>query len=194
MEKLVSAYLDGDIPKASYLTRKDEIMRLLASLQQEKKDFDAGKKKWVEPLREWILDTKQADILATSDDLRQIKAFVQKIGTNPEISGKSPFFGFSPPSEHTARLRARLVKMHTRQVLAGGCSELLSETEVSICGEGEIRTPDTLRYAGFRNRSFQPLTHLSVSGHPITFKELKKVLNCGPRLHRLTVRTRPFHG
>jgi hypothetical protein len=31
-----------------------------------------------------------------------------------------------------------------------------------VCGEREIRTPDTLRHAGFRNRSFQPLTHLSL--------------------------------
>ena len=140
MEKLVSAYLDGDISKPIYLKRKDETMRSIASLQAEKKDFEAGKKKWVEPVRAWILDTKQANFLTNSDDLEQIKSFVQKIGTNPRISGKIPSFGIPPPSENTARLRARLVKMHARQVRAGGCSELLSETEVSICGDGGIRT------------------------------------------------------
>ncbi len=31
-----------------------------------------------------------------------------------------------------------------------------------ICGGGRIRTPDTLRYAGFRNRCIQPLCHASV--------------------------------
>ena len=144
MEKLVSAYLDGDIPKPIYLTRKDEIMRLIASLNAEKKDFEAGKKKWVEPTRAWILDMKQADFLANSDDLPQIKSFVQKIGTNPEISGKSMHFRESPPSENTARLRAKLKKLHARQVRAGGRSEPLSLGEVKICGGGEIRTLETL--------------------------------------------------
>lgn len=47
MDKLVSAYLDGDIPKPLYLKRKDETMRSLASLKQERKDFERGGKKWV---------------------------------------------------------------------------------------------------------------------------------------------------
>jgi len=34
-----------------------------------------------------------------------VKQFVQKVGTNPRISGKFPFFGFSPPSEKTAPFR-----------------------------------------------------------------------------------------
>ena len=106
MEKLVSAYLDNDIPKDIYLKRKDETMRLLASLKGEKKDFENGKIKWVEPLRAWILDTKQAMDLGSSDNMDEIADFVRKVGTNPRISGKSPFFGFSPSSENTARLRA----------------------------------------------------------------------------------------
>jgi hypothetical protein len=59
MEKLVSTYLDGDIPKETYLKKKDEILLASAVLEQKKKDFENGRKNWVEPLREWILDTKQ---------------------------------------------------------------------------------------------------------------------------------------
>src|SRR3989338_6196510 len=69
MEKLVSVYLDGDIPKDIYLKRKDNIMRSLAALQAKMKDVENGRKNWVEPLREWVLDTKQADFLAKSDSL-----------------------------------------------------------------------------------------------------------------------------
>ena len=160
MEKLVSAYLDNDIPKQIYLKRKDEIMHSIASLTQQKKDFDAGKKKWNEPLRAWILDTKQADILANSDDLVQIKAFVQKVGTNPRISGKTPDFGFSPPSENTARLRA---KMHSHLVGVSANSELNSE-EISICGGGEIRTLGTFRFTRFPSVRTRPLCDASVLG------------------------------
>ena len=92
MEKLVSTYLDGDIPKQTYLKKKDEILLASAVLEQKKKDFENGRKNWVEPLREWILDTKQADFLAKSDNFHEIKSFVQKIGTNPVLQDKSARF------------------------------------------------------------------------------------------------------
>ena len=136
MEKLVSAYLDGDVPKEMYLKRKDVLMRSLAALQERKKDFERGRKNWVEPLRAWILDMKQADFLSQSDDLYQIKSFVQKIGTNPLVRDKSPHFGFPPPSQFAAVRREELshAAMRARRATA------LSELEVSICGEGGIRT------------------------------------------------------
>jgi hypothetical protein len=42
MEKLVSTYLDGDIPKQTYLKKKDEILLASAVLEQKKKDFENG--------------------------------------------------------------------------------------------------------------------------------------------------------
>ncbi len=136
MEKLVSAYLDGDVPKQIYLTKKDMLMRSLAALRSELKDFERGRKNRVEPLREWILDMKQADFLSTSDDLYQIKQFVQKIGTNPMVRAKSPHFGFPPPSQFAAS-RRHFLPAHSAAPL---CGAALSEREVSICGEGGIRT------------------------------------------------------
>ena len=49
LEKLVSTYLDGDIPKQTYLKKKDEILLASAILEQRKKDFENGRKNWVEP-------------------------------------------------------------------------------------------------------------------------------------------------
>ncbi|KKR24032.1 MAG: Recombinase [Candidatus Yanofskybacteria bacterium GW2011_GWD2_39_48] len=89
MEKLVSTYLDGDIAKEMYLTRKDTLMRAILALKEKKKDFERGRNNWVEPLRNWILDLKQADFLSTSNDFHEIKSFVQKIGTNPLVRDKS---------------------------------------------------------------------------------------------------------
>ena len=51
MEKLVSAYLDGDIPKATYLKQKDKLMRSLATLKAEMKDFERRGNTWVDPYR-----------------------------------------------------------------------------------------------------------------------------------------------
>jgi len=78
MEKLVSMYLDDDIPKEIYLKKKDAFMRSLATLKQKRQDAERGRQDWVEPLREWVLDTKQADFLSSSDNFPEIAAFVQK--------------------------------------------------------------------------------------------------------------------
>ena len=136
MDKLVSTYLDGDIPKESYLKRKDALMRSSAALQEKKKDFERGRKNWVEPLREWVLDTKQALILGSSDNLHEISNFVRKVGTNPTIQSKSMHFRAPPPSENTARKRAQ---MHRAMAFAGLGSEL-NPTEVSFCDPTGSRT------------------------------------------------------
>src|SRR3990167_1721421 len=108
MEKLLSAYLDGDVPKEIYLKRKDVLMRSLAALKERMKDFERGRNNWVEPLREWILDTKQANFLSSSSDLYQIKSFVQRIGTNPLVRDKSAHFATPVPSQFVAERRALL--------------------------------------------------------------------------------------
>jgi hypothetical protein len=51
MEKLLSAYLDGDVPKDVYLKRKDILMRSLAALRQKEKDFECAQKYWHEVLK-----------------------------------------------------------------------------------------------------------------------------------------------
>jgi len=51
MEKLVSAYLDGDIPKDIYLNQKDVIMRSTLTLKDKMKAFEQRRNTWVEPLR-----------------------------------------------------------------------------------------------------------------------------------------------
>jgi len=130
MEKLVSVYLDGEVPKQIYLSKKDDIMRASASLQVKLKDFERGKKNWVEPLREWILDTKQADFLAKSDNFHEIKSFVQKIGTNPRVRDKSAIFDFCPPSHFAAKRRSILRSAAASRPRGA----TLSNLEVSIGG------------------------------------------------------------
>src|SRR3989338_5509987 len=134
MEKLLSAYLDGDVPKEVYLKRKDVLMRSHAALKEKMKDFERGRNNWVEPLREWILDTKQADFLSSSSDLYQIKSFVQKIGTNPLVRDKSAHFAAPVPSQFVAKRRALL----PTPAPSARASSHLSDSEVSFCGDGEI--------------------------------------------------------
>ena len=136
LEKLVSTYLDNNVSKEIYLKKKDEIMRASLALKEKKKDFENGRNNWVEPLRKWILDTKQADFLSKSEDYHSIKSFVQKIGTNPEIRDKCATFAVSVPSDFVAT-RRNIMPPRSASVIP---SVPLSADEVSFCGEGEIRT------------------------------------------------------
>ena len=106
MEKLVSTYLDGDIPKEIYLKKKDESMRTTLAFKSQKKDFEQRRNTWVEPLREWVMDSKQATFLSSSTDFREIACFVQKIGTNHTVRDKTAHVSVPSPSDFVATRRA----------------------------------------------------------------------------------------
>jgi len=128
MGKLVSAYLDGDIPKEIYLKQKDEIMRATLAFRTEKKDFEHRGNNWVEPLREWVLDTKQAAFLSSSDNFSEIASFVQKIGTNHAVRNKSARFSVPSPSHFVAERRGFLPS----RAPVARASSTLSRAEVSF--------------------------------------------------------------
>ena len=138
METLVSTYLDGDIPKEIYLKKKDITMRSLAALNEKKKACERRGNTWVEPLREWVNDTKQAAFLSSSTDLQAIRSFVQKIGTNPSVRDKTACFSVPAPSHFVAKRRARLLSAAPQ----ARRSSRLNSQEVSICADGRSRTCD----------------------------------------------------
>ena len=107
LDKLVSAYIDGDIPKENYLPRKEELLKQKVSLANDLEDFGQTGKNWLQPLRQWILDTKKADFLIKSDDFHEIKFFVQKIGTNPTLSDKIVSYNFVPPFNFLAEMNSK---------------------------------------------------------------------------------------
>ena len=136
LERLVSTYLEGDIPKDIYIKKKDEIMRATLALKEKMKDADTKGNDWVEPLREWILDTKQAAFLSSSDNFAEIASFVKKVGTNPHVRDKSAHFGVPAPYRFVAERRAFLPPAFARL----GRASALSEREVSFCDPTGNRT------------------------------------------------------
>ena len=134
MNKLVSTYLDGDIPKAVYLKQKDTLMRSSLTLQTEKKDLGLGRNKWVEPLREWILDTKQATFLSSTDNFSEIARFVKKVGTNPTVRDKAAHFACTPLS-HFVAMRRDFLASSASSAPAARVSSALTSDEVRFCGQ-----------------------------------------------------------
>ena len=147
MNKLVSTYLDGDIPKVVYLKQKDTLMRSSLILTEKQKVFASGGNDWVEPLREWILDTKQATFLASADNFSEIARYVKKVGTNPTVRDKTACFSFSSPFQFVAQ-RQRFLSQSSSPAPTVRSGFSLTSKEVSFCGPLRLSTHPSRPHKG----------------------------------------------
>ena len=97
LDKLVSGYLDGIIEKEIYLQKKEDLIKIKIALEAKKEDFRKGKRNWLEPLKNWILELKQVQNLASNGDFHQIAEFFKKSGTNRTLFGRKISLTFLEP-------------------------------------------------------------------------------------------------
>ena len=102
LDKLVSIYLDGDIERTAYLSRKDLLLRQKASIEESLRDFGQQRKNWIEPLRSFVLSLREAVELEKTDNHLEWKRFFQKIGSNPSLIDKTLSIGWGELWEFTA--------------------------------------------------------------------------------------------
>ena len=140
LDALVDLHLNGDIERAAYVTKKDMLMRQKLSLDTKLSAVRHGRKNWVEPLRQWILDSKRAGFLASSTNYAEIREFVRSFGTNPVMQDKTISISFCPPSDFARIQKAEFAPAPRRAPAARGAFALSPE-EVSICGPTGSRTP-----------------------------------------------------
>ena len=86
-------------------------MRASLAFVEKQKAFSQPGQNWVEPLREWILDTQQAAFLSSSNNFSKIASFVQKIGTNPSVRDKSARFA-TPAASRLVAEQQRFLAPH----------------------------------------------------------------------------------
>ena len=103
LDKLINAFLDGDIEKDTYLKKKEELIQTKKFLFQQKSDFGRKGNNWIEPLKEWINCAREAEKLAFSNNYHEMKSFVQKIGTNHQLFNKK--MSFKPIAPYNILLR-----------------------------------------------------------------------------------------
>jgi len=147
LDALVDLYLNHDIEREISLTKKDALMRQKLSLQDKSSSVRAERKNWVEPLRKWILDSKHAGFLATSENLHEMRDFLRSFGTNPALKDKTISISFCPPSIFArARQADFLISPHCAP--SARANFLLAPSEVSECDPTGSRT----RVTGLKSR------------------------------------------
>ena len=123
MDKLVSAYLDGEIEKGAYLKKKEELMKIKADLHSQRNGF-GQKPSWIEPLRDWVKTAHHAGKLASCDsDFNEIKSLAEKIGTNRLLRDKKILFDFVPPYHNIPTNKALQSKSPAGAGLGGEVSK-----------------------------------------------------------------------
>ena len=106
LDRLVSLYLDGDIERDLYLTKKDALLRQKAKLEESLGDFGQQGKNRLEPLRSFVLSLREAENLAQTENHAQWRDFFRKIGSNPTLKNKTLSIGWSGLWDFTAKTKA----------------------------------------------------------------------------------------
>ena len=140
LDALVDLYLNKDIEREIYLVKKDGLMRQKISLQAKSSSVRAERKNWVEPLRKWILDSKHAGFLATSENLHEVRDFLRSFGTNPALKDKTISISFCPPSDF-ARAQKTDSIFSPYHAPSARADFSLTSAEVSECDPTGNRTP-----------------------------------------------------
>ena len=115
LDKLINAFLDGDIEKETYLKKKEELIKTKKDLSGQKSDFGRKGNNWIEPLKEWILSAHQAEKLAFGNDFHEMKSFVKKIGTNHQLFNKKMSFQYKAPFNILLRYKGEIEQATARK-------------------------------------------------------------------------------
>lgn len=106
LDKLINSFLDGFIEQEDYLSRKAELLKTKIDLQEKIKNFGKRGVAWFELAREFLKALRDAEKLAFSEDLFEIKSFLKKFGSNRLLDNKKVVLDFVEPFGIASKYRA----------------------------------------------------------------------------------------
>jgi len=94
LDLFLDAHLDNTISREEYTIKKEKLITEKTELSEKLKDFERNGNHWLEPMQLFILDSKQAGIIASGENFENKKNFLKKIGSNPLLAKRA--LQFSP--------------------------------------------------------------------------------------------------
>ncbi|MDP2683989.1 MAG: hypothetical protein Q8P20_02925, partial [bacterium] len=88
LDKLLDEKLDETIDKEEYILKKNKILNKKLEFEEKLKDFERKGSHWLEPAKNFILEVKQAKIIASQENLSVKRDFLKKIGSNRILRDK----------------------------------------------------------------------------------------------------------
>ncbi len=88
LDKLLDAHLEGTIDKTDYIKKKEQFIYQKVGLEQQIQDIKNKGANRLEPMREFILSSREAKKIAITGDPFRIRTFLKNIGSNFMVKGK----------------------------------------------------------------------------------------------------------
>ena len=88
LDRLLDSHLDGTVNKQEYVTKKETLLGEKLTLEEQIKKIKSDGNDWLEPMREFILSSREAKKIANDGDQQQIRTFLKKMGSNFMVKGK----------------------------------------------------------------------------------------------------------
>ena len=82
LEKLLDAHLNSDISREEYLEKKQKILNRKIEISEKLNVFEKKGGNWLEPAKNFILASNQAQITASNDNLQEKGQFLKKASSN----------------------------------------------------------------------------------------------------------------
>ena len=87
---MLDSYLDQDIDRQTFLTKKNDILNQKKSLEEDLSNLQANRTIWIEPMQKWLEKAKSICYLLESNDFDGQKAIMQEIfGSNLFLHNKT---------------------------------------------------------------------------------------------------------
>jgi len=89
VSRLLDMQLENTISLSEYKEKKEKLLNQKTALKQKSADFGRKENYWLEPMRNFILSAHQANFLFNSENLKEKRSFLQKIGSNWTLQNKN---------------------------------------------------------------------------------------------------------
>jgi site-specific DNA recombinase len=106
IDRLVNNFLDEMIEQDLYLKKKEELLKTKVELQEKVKNFGKKGVVWFELSKNCIRAAHQAETLASTNDLFEIKSFIKKFGSNRQLIQKKVQIDFEKPLDLVSKYKA----------------------------------------------------------------------------------------
>src|SRR3989339_1124119 len=97
LDRLLDAHLDSTITSEEYMSKKQKLLNQKIDFSEKLKDFERKGNRWLELSKQFILDSNQALIIASEENLEAKRDFLKKIGSNPRLASPSLLLDFKKP-------------------------------------------------------------------------------------------------
>ena len=111
LDRLLDAHLDSTITSEEYIGKKQKLLNQKIDFSEKLKDFERKGNRWLELSKQFILDSNQALIIASEENLEAKRDFLKKIGSNPRLASRSLLLDFKTLGEFWRKPQSRRFAM-----------------------------------------------------------------------------------